>query len=263
LLAAMVLLAALAFVLLRPGLRQPFRFLVALAYSGGIASGAPVKLAGVQVGRVAALQLSPAARDRAGASLPVRLAVEVEQPAGRALRADAEAFVGTKGPLGEPYLELTVVEPGGSADRGTARFWQTGAAQKGVQDSAALVEELRREVPPLLADVRAVTSELAQAKVGKSDVERVRAALAPLRRAGRAVAGADHAPRRRAPARAGGAGDHRRALSRPQGLRRPARVARRSEEASLEDALEGLISAQRAGHLLAGPAPASYRPVVL
>src|SRR5712664_49854 len=77
------------------------------------------------------------------------------------------------------------------------------------------------------------------------------------------VAGADHAPRRRAPARAGGAGDHRRALSRPQGLRRPARVARRSEEASLEDALEGLISAQRAGHLLAGPAPASYRPVVL
>ncbi len=252
----MVLLAALAFVLLRPGLRQPFRFLVALAYSGGIASGAPVKLAGVQVGRVAALQLSPAARDRAGASLPVRLAVEVEQPAGRALRADAEAFVGTKGPLGEPYLELTVVEPGG-------RFWQTGAAQKGVQDSAALVEELRREVPPLLADVRAVTSELAQAKVGKSDVERVRAALAPLRRAGRAVAGADHAPRRRAPARAGGAGDHRRALSRPQGLRRPARVARRSEEASLEDALEGLISAQRAGHLLAGPAPASYRPVVL
>src|SRR5216684_305471 len=237
----MVLLAALAFVLLRPGLRQPFRFLVALAYSGGIASGAPVKLAGVQVGRVAALQLSPAARDRAGASLPVRLAVEVEQPAGRALRADAEAFVGTKGPLGEPYLELTVVEPGGSADRGTARFWQTGAAQKGVQDSAALV----------------------QAKVGKSDVERVRAALAPLRRAGRAVAGADHAPRRRAPARAGGAGDHRRALSRPQGLRRPARVARRSEEASLEDALEGLISAQRAGHLLAGPAPASYRPVVL
>ena len=268
--AAVLLLGGLVWALARPGPRRPYRFTVALAYSGGLSAGAPVKLAGVPVGRVAKLSLAPAARDREGAPLPVRLAVEVEDDAGRALRADAEAFVGTQGPLGEPYLELTVgsaephlhegdelrgvdppridllvarlytvLESGArllvedkelfrrflragtglaeTADvvlrerrgelsaavgnlalaagdlqklaRGTAQFWQSGAAQRAVSESTALVEDLRRDVvpllhelrvqvPPLLAEVRSITAELAKAKVGKEDLDRVRAVVA-------------------------------------------------------------------------------------
>jgi phospholipid/cholesterol/gamma-HCH transport system substrate-binding protein len=267
---AVALLAGLLWLLVRPGPRQPFRFAVSLAYSGGISAGAPVKLAGVPVGRVSSLQLEPGARDREGAPLPVRLLVEVEQRAGKALRTDAEAFVGTQGPLGEPYLEVTVgsaqgnlregaelrgVDPpridllvarlysvleegarllvedkelfrrflragtglaetadvvlrgrreelgaavgnlaAASGDlrlvaKGAAQFWQAGSAQAAVAESRALLAELRTELPPvlqavrahlppLLADLRATTAELAAAKVGKQDVEKVRALMA-------------------------------------------------------------------------------------
>jgi len=266
LLGALVLVGGFVWVLARPGPRQPFHFRVALAYSGGIAAGAPVKLAGVPVGRVKALELEPSARDKEGAPLPVTLAVEVESAAGRALRADAEAFVGTQGPLGEPYLELTVgrsaaalaegsrlrgvdppridlliarlysvLESGArllvedkdlflrflragtglaetadtvlrgrreqlaaavgnlaaatsdlrSLARGTARFWESGAAQTAVRDGTALVAELRtvlavigKDLPPILADVRASAAALREAKLGKPDVDKLRAALA-------------------------------------------------------------------------------------
>src|SRR5437588_798006 len=118
LIAALLLAGGFVWVLARPGPRQPFHFTVALAYSGGIAAGAPVKLAGVPVGRVARVELLPELRDQEGAPLQVRLSVEVEGPIGRALRPDAEAFVGTQGPLGEPYLELTAGSAQGALREG-------------------------------------------------------------------------------------------------------------------------------------------------
>ncbi|RKG96571.1 MCE family protein [Corallococcus sp. CA053C] len=79
---------------------------VDFAHTGNVVQGAPVKLGGVQVGKVDAIHLLPERRDAKGIPLPVRMDLSVEPAARGALRRDARVTVGTVGLLGEPYLEL-------------------------------------------------------------------------------------------------------------------------------------------------------------
>lgn len=82
------------------------RLEVDFAHTGNVVKGAPVKLGGVQVGKVDAIQLFPERRDAKGVPLPVRMDLSVEPAARGALRRDARVTVATVGLLGEPYLEL-------------------------------------------------------------------------------------------------------------------------------------------------------------
>jgi len=79
---------------------------VDFGHSGGIPSGAPTKLAGVRVGRVAAVALFPSRKDDKGEPLPVRMTVEIEEEYFERLTTDASFVVATQGPLGEPFLEI-------------------------------------------------------------------------------------------------------------------------------------------------------------
>ncbi|HEX8698882.1 MAG TPA: MlaD family protein [Myxococcaceae bacterium] len=79
---------------------------VDFAHTGNVVKGAPVKLAGVQVGRVEEILLLHERRDENGAPLPVQMELAVTPEALKALRADTRITVATVGPLGEPYLEL-------------------------------------------------------------------------------------------------------------------------------------------------------------
>lgn len=79
---------------------------VDFSHTGNVANGAPVKLGGVQVGRVEGIRLIPERRDANGEPLPVVLELSVEDEALAALHSDASVTVATVGPLGEPYLEL-------------------------------------------------------------------------------------------------------------------------------------------------------------
>lgn len=85
------------------------RLRVDFAHSGGVPEGAPVKLAGVRVGRVVSLLLLPARRARDGSPLPVQMEIAIDRKVFAGLTADARVGVATQGPLGEPFLE---VEPG-------------------------------------------------------------------------------------------------------------------------------------------------------
>ena len=76
------------------------------AHTGNVVKGAPVKLAGVQVGRVEEILLLHERRDASGAPLPVQMELAVTPEALHALREDTQVTVATVGPLGEPYLEL-------------------------------------------------------------------------------------------------------------------------------------------------------------
>lgn len=89
--------------------RDAFVFYADFAYAGGIPAGAPVKLAGVKVGRVDEVQLRGGVQDESGRPLPVRLVVEIDRANAPLLRADAGAAVAMQGALGETYLEI---EPG-------------------------------------------------------------------------------------------------------------------------------------------------------
>lgn len=82
---------------------------VRFAHTGNVVTGAPVKLGGVKVGRVASIELQPNFRTPTGAPEPVLMHLDVDPRTASALHTDAVAAVATQGPLGEAYLEL---EPG-------------------------------------------------------------------------------------------------------------------------------------------------------
>nr|BDT34530.1 MlaD family protein [Myxococcus sp. MH1] len=97
---------------------------VDFGHTGNVVEGAPVKLGGVQVGRVQAIRLMPERRDAQGRPLPVRMELAVSPESLGALRSDARVTVATVGLLGEPYLEVnpgtqSSALPAGQAVRGT------------------------------------------------------------------------------------------------------------------------------------------------
>ncbi|MBL8950812.1 MAG: MCE family protein [Myxococcaceae bacterium] len=82
------------------------RLLVDLSHTGNVVKGAPVKLGGVQIGKVENVELFPTRRDEFGLPLPVTLTASVTNEAGAALKVDTAVTISSQGPLGEPYLEL-------------------------------------------------------------------------------------------------------------------------------------------------------------
>jgi len=105
-LAALAVAGVLVLALGRLTERGRFEFYADFVYAGGLPAGAVVKIAGVKVGRVRAVEFRPQARDADGRPMPVRLACEIDSASAAALHSDATATVGTQGALGEVYLEV-------------------------------------------------------------------------------------------------------------------------------------------------------------
>ncbi|MBI3179978.1 MAG: MCE family protein [Deltaproteobacteria bacterium] len=103
-------------------LRPAFGFYVDFGYSGGLQPGAPVKVSGIRVGRVADLSIiatgagPPAAApvlDLGRTATPlVRAQVQVDEAYRHLITEGALLHVGTQGVIGEAYLELS---PGGGS----------------------------------------------------------------------------------------------------------------------------------------------------
>lgn len=79
---------------------------VDFSHTGNVVKGAPVKLGGVTVGRVDAIELLADRRDVNGEPMPVKMQISVSEATEKALRSDAAITVSSQGPLGEPYLEI-------------------------------------------------------------------------------------------------------------------------------------------------------------
>ncbi len=84
---------------------------VDFADAAGLTAGAPVKYAGVTVGRVHAVVLLPQRRAADRTPLPVRVELRLAPSARSALVSDARFTVASQGPLGEPYVELLPGSP--------------------------------------------------------------------------------------------------------------------------------------------------------
>jgi phospholipid/cholesterol/gamma-HCH transport system substrate-binding protein len=78
---------------------------------GGLKSGAPVRLAGVKIGRVAAIEFkSENAEQKTGATLPlIRVVTKIENKYQKSIHTNSRWFVTTQGVLGELFLS---VDPG-------------------------------------------------------------------------------------------------------------------------------------------------------
>jgi phospholipid/cholesterol/gamma-HCH transport system substrate-binding protein len=106
-LASTAILVAFIFVLGNLSLRSGFTLDVDYDYVGSLQPGAPVKLSGIKVGKVQAVELWGGREDpKLGKRVQVRVTAWVEDRVADAIRSDAEFFINTAGVLGEQYLEI-------------------------------------------------------------------------------------------------------------------------------------------------------------
>lgn len=104
---AAAVLVGFVFVLGNWSLSSGYTIYVDYDYSGNLQPGAPVKVAGMKVGKVEDVsflggKLDPDTNRR----VYVRVAVWIEDRAKDSIRQDAEFFVNTAGVLGEQYVEI-------------------------------------------------------------------------------------------------------------------------------------------------------------
>lgn len=104
------LLAALLLVMGGVSLARHRTVRVDFANPGGLQTGAPVKVAGIRVGRVEAMQFL--GRRASGRAL-VRVTARVEERYVNELRRDASFYITTQGVLGEQFL---AIDPGAEAE---------------------------------------------------------------------------------------------------------------------------------------------------
>ncbi len=125
-LAAVVLLAG--FILVMGGINfQPtYEIIVGFDNPGGLQGGAPVKIAGVKVGKVTAMEFYGGKPDETGKpGALVRARVDIEKRYQEQVHDNATFYITTQGVLGEQFL---AVEPG-SVDR---PFLEDGAVVRGL-----------------------------------------------------------------------------------------------------------------------------------
>jgi phospholipid/cholesterol/gamma-HCH transport system substrate-binding protein len=105
--AALGLLGGFLVILGNVSFAHGWRFFVDFDFSGNIQAGAPVKVAGIKVGKIEAVDFWGGRMDDAvGRRVQVRLRVWVEDRVKESIRQNAEFFVNTAGVLGEQYLEI-------------------------------------------------------------------------------------------------------------------------------------------------------------
>jgi phospholipid/cholesterol/gamma-HCH transport system substrate-binding protein len=115
----------------------------------GLKAGAPVRLAGVEVGTVTSVGLSDFPEDPARHT---EVRFRVRQDFHNDLRTDSEAFITTEGLLGESVLEITRGLTGDVVPaEGTVPGGQRGNIKQIVQN----VDQITDDVRALIADVRA------------------------------------------------------------------------------------------------------------
>ena len=106
---AAVILAGFIFVLGNFSLASGYTIYVDYDYSGNLQEGAPVKVAGIKVGKVQDVSFRGGALDETTTPprrVYVRVTAWIEDRAKNSIRRDAEVFVNTAGVLGEQYLEI-------------------------------------------------------------------------------------------------------------------------------------------------------------
>lgn len=104
---AAVILVGFVFVLGNFSLSGGYTIYVDYDYSGNLQTGAPVKVAGIKVGKIEDVRFMGGKLDEStGRRVYVRVEAWIENRAKNSIRQDAEFFINTAGVLGEQYLEI-------------------------------------------------------------------------------------------------------------------------------------------------------------
>lgn len=123
--------------------RPQVNYMAKFKFAGGIEPGAPVRFAGLKVGRVERAQIDP--QD------PTRVRVQLSIRAGTPVHTDSVARIATLGLLGENYIE---VSPGTA----TAAALASGSELK-VQETAQFAE-LVNQMSAVMGDAQGLVKDL-------------------------------------------------------------------------------------------------------
>lgn len=108
--ASLVLLVGFIVLLGGLSLQPTFRVFIEFEDPGGLQSGAPIRISGVRVGRVTAIEFRGGETDTQGKPVaPIRVIADIEANHKKAVHEDARFFVTAQGVLGEMHL---AIEPG-------------------------------------------------------------------------------------------------------------------------------------------------------
>jgi phospholipid/cholesterol/gamma-HCH transport system substrate-binding protein len=145
------------------------------AYFGdinGLVVGAPVRLAGLDVGRVSQIEFPEDLRER-----QARVEITVQDHYLQRLRSDSRAFVDSKGLLGDKLVNLTI----GSADQPPLKDGDTIATRKSIslEDLTQKVDQVVTSVTRVTDQAGAVLDSLA-AEQTRADMQRIVHAVADL-----------------------------------------------------------------------------------
>jgi len=110
------ILVGFIFVLGNFSLHSGFEIQVDYGYIGALQPGAPVKVSGIKVGKIEAVDFVGGKPDPriGGQRVQVRVTAWIEDRVRDSIRSDAEFFINTAGVLGEQYLEIV---PGSDWDK--------------------------------------------------------------------------------------------------------------------------------------------------
>lgn len=76
-------------------------------YAGGIEEGSPVRVMGIEVGKVKSIEFSPEQRDSQGNEAKLRMHIQIDKKAWSSVRKDSEFFINMAGVIGEKFLEIS------------------------------------------------------------------------------------------------------------------------------------------------------------
>ncbi|MCH2110420.1 MAG: MlaD family protein [Polyangiaceae bacterium] len=108
---SLILLISLIVVMGGLSLKPTYLLYVTFESPGGLQSGAPVRISGVRVGRVKAIEFQGGEKDKKGHPLPpIRVVASIEERYKKAIHNDARFYVTSQGVLGEMHL---AIDPGG------------------------------------------------------------------------------------------------------------------------------------------------------
>lgn len=76
-------------------------------YAGGIEVGSPVRVMGIKVGKVTAIDFLPEYKMESGELVQLRVSVTVDKKAWKSIRQDSRFFINLAGVIGEKFLEIS------------------------------------------------------------------------------------------------------------------------------------------------------------
>ncbi len=110
------------------GLLNPFsssnELTILYNYAGGIDKGSPVRVMGIEVGKVKSIEFDPSGKTKDNEEVKLKIKISVKKDAWDSVRQDSKFYINMAGVIGEKFLEIS---PGSIASPG----FQSGDVVRG------------------------------------------------------------------------------------------------------------------------------------